>query len=122
MVDPFEQYIHEITISLRIFAGEPRRFFDTIKALRGDYKYNDETPELIGIAGYLSRSSVTVLRADSRGSKALGGQELFVQSWRYGIRWHRRSFWLINLTRNSPWIKFLGILSQGTCPDICGGG
>ena len=51
LVDLFEAWINEVDITLRVFAGNPRRFFEVsvvhaIEAIRGDYEDDDEAPVL----------------------------------------------------------------------------
>ena len=88
LVNLFEPWMNEVSITIRIFAGDPRKFFEVsvvhaIEAIRGDHEDDDEAPVLpsdtkmfvdkvhayyfIGITGNLSPPSTAVPRADSNG-------------------------------------------------------
>ncbi|KAE8414654.1 hypothetical protein BDV36DRAFT_285977 [Aspergillus pseudocaelatus] len=51
LVDLFERWMNEVNITLRVFAGDPRKFFEVsvvhaIEAIRGDHEDDDEAPAL----------------------------------------------------------------------------
>ncbi|OGM46862.1 hypothetical protein ABOM_005032 [Aspergillus bombycis] len=83
MINLFRPWLNDVAISIRVFAGDPRRFFEVslvhaIEALLGEYEDDDEAPDLpydtqlflhkfralyyIGITGNLSPPSDAALR------------------------------------------------------------
>ncbi|KAE8362466.1 hypothetical protein BDV27DRAFT_146966 [Aspergillus caelatus] len=67
LVDLFERWMNEVNITLRVFAGDPRKFFEVsvvnaIEAIRGDHEDDDEAPALPSdTKTFVDRPTLTVI-------------------------------------------------------------